>query len=273
MDPHAVICLRGASGPQCGAGKPLCLQVQVGHLFSCLHLCGQRVQLAVGRVLDTPFVICFLPGRAVCLLLSPQCIRPWARRRILLAFPPETWPSSSVFNAPYFSNCGTRTAWPTAANAHAKERGRRGEEGRRTVVNVSLRRRHRRKLGVLVGAGVTCFDRLVHGIKLTSGSRERSLSCPARGRCRVLSSTGPGCCRAGVTPTHCHLLPVPQTRVFHCVDFSLIWRSSKGTGMNHATKRSRCTFLAYRRNPTSGPPSALIIPVFITASGHEHESS
>lgn len=85
-------------------------------------------------------------------------------------------PSSSVFNAPYFSNCGTRTAWPTAANAHAKERSRRGEEGRRTVVNVSLRRRHRRKLGVLVGAGVTCFDRLVHGIKLTSGSRERSLS-------------------------------------------------------------------------------------------------
>lgn len=182
-------------------------------------------------------------------------------------------PSSSVFNAPYFSNCGTRTAWPTAANARAKERGRRGEEGRRTVVSVSLRRRHRRKLGVLVGAGVTCFDRLVHGIKLTSGSRERSLSCPARGRCRVLSSTGPGCCRAGVTPTHRHLLPVPQTRVFHCVDFSLIWSSSKGTGMNHATKRSRCTFLAYRRNPTSGPPSALIIPVFITASGHEHESS
>lgn len=111
----------------------------------------------------------------MCLLLSPRCVGPWAGRQILLTFPAKTRPSSGVCNAPYFSNCGPRNAWPTTANAHTDEHSRRGEEERITVTNISPRRRHGRKLGVLVGWGVAGSNRLVNGIKLTSGSWEGSL--------------------------------------------------------------------------------------------------
>lgn len=148
--PDAVFCLLGASGPHGGAGKSLYLQVQVTHPFLHLHLCGQRVQWPSDSYCTPPPSFAFFraewcvfccPHDALGHGLGGKYSSPSPLRRDL---PP-------VYAMPLIS----ATAVPgTPANAHTDEHSRRGEEERITVTNISPRRRHGRKLGVL-GARVS----------------------------------------------------------------------------------------------------------------------